>query len=182
MQWKQWRLIKVQHDLTISFQPEHDSHMKSPRKQQYILTSRWWQYITWIITTRQCRRYPCCIRKVSEKRQRRKCLNVFLFKCIYGANNINAQKRVAHVCWHDSRLVHVVVRQSSQGNSEGVWMPYYGVWSGAGSRERNVPATEAEDDESPAQRSRKRRHMTQLITAHHPGQDRIHVAFCFMYI
>ena len=48
---------------------------------------------------------------------------------------------------------------------------------------RDVSVTEAEADESPARSSRKRRHMTQLITAHHPGRDRIHVApSSFMYI
>lgn len=49
--------------------------------------------------------------------------------------------------------------------------------------EGDVSMTEAEADESPAWSSRKRRHMTQLITAHHPGRDRIHVApSSFMYI
>lgn len=67
---------------------------------------------------------------------------------------------------------------------ESVPMPYYSLWSGAGSMEgvRNVSVTEAKADESPAQSNWKRRHMTQLITAHHPGQDRIHVALSFMYI
>ncbi len=52
-----------------------------------------------------------------------------------------------------------------------------------GEREGNVSVTEAEADESPARSSRKCRHMTQLITAHHPGQDRIRVAsLSFMYI
>lgn len=42
--------------------------------------------------------------------------------------------------------------------------------------EGHVSVTEAETDESSAQSSRKHRHMTQLITAHHPGRDRIQAA------
>lgn len=53
-------------------------------------------------------------------------------------------------------------------------MPYYSVRGREG--EGHVSVTEAETDESSAQSSRKRRHMTQLITAHHPGKDRIPAA------
>lgn len=92
------------------------------------------------------------------------------------------QKKNVYVHWHNCRLLHldcnVVVRQNSRGTRETVWMPYYSVWSGSGSREgeKHVSVTEAETDESSAQSSRKRRHMTQLITAHHPGRDRIQAA------
>lgn len=92
------------------------------------------------------------------------------------------EQRNVYVHWHNSRLLHldcnVVVRQNSRGTRETVWMPYYSVWSRSGSREGegHVSVTEAETDESSAQSSRKRRHMTQLITAHHPGRDRIQAA------
>lgn len=94
----------------------------------------------------------------------------------------NLYQTTAHVHWHNSRLLHldcnVVVRQNSRGTRETEWMPYYSVWSGSGSREGegHVSVTEAETDESSVQSSRKSRHMTQLITAHHPGRDRIQAA------
>lgn len=110
------------------------------------------------------------------------------------------EEKNVYVPWHNSRLLHldcnVVVRQNSRGTRETVWMPYYSVWSRSGSREGegHVSVTEAETDESSAQSSRKRRHMTQLITAHHPGRDRIqaasssscifkhlHTQFCFSW-
>lgn len=56
------------------------------------------------------------------------------------------------------------------------------VGLGAGRGAGNVSVTEAKADESPAQSRWKQRHMTQFITARHPGQYRLHVALFFMYI
>lgn len=85
------------------------------------------------------------------------------------------ERQNVYVHWHNSRILHsdcnVVVRQNSRGTRETVWTPYYSVWSRSG-RERGM----SETDESSAQSSRKHRHMTQLITAHHPGRDRIQAA------
>jgi len=52
---------------------EHDSHILSSREQWYILTSRWWQFISWIVNEKDTHgaisRTPCRV-QLSEKRQK----------------------------------------------------------------------------------------------------------------